>query len=382
MGAKGEYSVLELDGSRLTAITAVVHANRVEVRRWLSAFRPETVPGDNAKAIGEWVGSEFSRAGLPKGRVVLAISRGDIVLKQLSLPMAADLTEADLSNMVRLQMSRQLTMGLDGAALDYAVVGEEMSGGLRATSVLAGAMPADRVAWCRQVMSGAGLKLNRIGLRSFGAASLLAELSQRRSGPVLGIAVGASSAEFVVVQDGKMMFARAADVPRPTQRDEIDSFAERISVEAKRTWMSFRSGRTVADLEVVALIGEGDLARRVAERCAQGLGCAADTVTVPPGVVLPEHMPEGERAIAAPLAGLLLEQLVDKPTLDFANPRRAPDRFVRQRQVALLAVLGIIVVGGFGLVTAKKSLRVLEEKRTTLLGAEASLKKKADEALA
>ncbi len=382
MGAKGEYSVLELDGTRLTAITATMHSSRVEVRRWLSAFRPETVPADNPKAIGEWVGSEFERAGLPKGKVVLAISRGDIVLKQLSLPANAELTEADLSNMVRLQMSRQLTMGLDGAAIDYAVVGEELTGGSKSTAVLAGAMPAERVAWCRQVVSAAGLKLSRIGLRSFGAASLLAELSQRRAGPVLGIAVGASSTEFVVVHDGRMLFARAADVPRPTQRDEIDSFAERLSVEAKRTWMSFRSGRSIAEVEVAAVIGEGDLAKRVAERCAAGLSCSPDTVTVPPGVTLPDHMPEGERAIAAPLAGLLLEQVINRPTLDFANPRRAPDRYLRQRQIALVATLGVIVFGGFGFVTAKRTLRDLESKRADLQSAEASLRKKADEALA
>src|SRR2546421_341402 len=70
--------------------------------------------------------------------------------------------------------------------------------------VLAGAMPADRVRWWREIASGAGLNLRRIGLRCAGGAALLAELSQRRAGPIMGVSVGAGSTEFVIVEDGQM----------------------------------------------------------------------------------------------------------------------------------------------------------------------------------
>jgi hypothetical protein len=383
VGNKGEYTVLELDGSRLTAITAAVQSSKIEVKRWLSAQRPETVPVDNVEAVGGWIGQELRKAGLPRARVVLAVSRGDIVLKQLSIPAAGAITEAELANLVRLQMSRQLTMSMEGTAIDYAVVGEETVGASRAKSVLVGAMPADRVKWCKSVINAARLKLSRIGLRSFGAAAVLSELSQRRTGPLLGIAIGASSTEFMVVQDGHMVFARAADMPRPAQRDEIEAFAERVSVEARRTWASFRSSRPGAgEVDCVAVIGEGELARYVAERSAAGLGCVGETVTVPPNVVLPERMPEGERAIAGPLAGLLLEQLIKRPTLDFANTRRVPDQGARVRILAMCAVLALIVFGGFGFVAAKLELDDLRGERDVLAQQQADLRKQADASLA
>lgn len=374
MGFGGEFSVLELDGTRLTAVTALVSNGRVEVTRWLSAVLPETVAVDDAMAVGHWIGSEFRRAGLPRGRVLLAVARGDIVLKQLSIPAGADASDADIAGVVRLQLVRQLTMPLDGAVIDYAAGGEEGAARL----VLAGAMPAERVAWCRDVAKAAGMKLRRIGLRCFGAAALLADLSQRRAGPVLGVSIGAGSTEFVVVDDGQMVLARAADLARPGSRAEIDSFAERVAVEAKRTWMSFRAMRAGVEGPVAVALGEGDLAKRVAERCAAALEARGETLAIPASVTCPSHMPESDRAAAAPLVGLLLEQVVGRPTLDFANPRKLPDTAARRRQLAMAGVLGLILLGGGAYVGASQKLASIEHEITMLRERESKLRGQRD----
>jgi Tfp pilus assembly PilM family ATPase len=179
MAVGREFSVLEIDGTRLAAVSAVVTGDRIAVRRWLIANRPETVPGDRAAAVGEWIGSEFARAQLAKSRTILAVSRSDVVLKQLSLPQSAALTPHELANVVRLQMVRQLTMQIEGTAIDYLPpVAHPGISSQQLLPVMAGAMPSDRVAWSRELVQSAGLKLRRIGLRCFGAASLLADLSQ------------------------------------------------------------------------------------------------------------------------------------------------------------------------------------------------------------
>jgi len=374
MGLGGEFSVLELDGACLTAVTASVSNGRVEVTRWLTAIRPETVAQDDANAVGHWIGSEFKRAGLPRGRVVLAVARGDIVLKQLSIPAGANASEADIAGVVRLQLIRQLTMPLEGAVIDYAAGGEDGT----SRFVLAGAMPAERVAWCRNLAKAAGMKLRRIGLRCFGAAALLADHSQRRAGPVLGVSVGAGSTEFVVVDDGQMVLARAADLVRPGSRAEIDAFAERVSVEAKRTWMSFRAMRAGVEGPVAVVLGEGDLARRVAERCGATLEARGETLAIPPSVTMPSHMPESDRASAAPLVGLLLEQVVARPTLDFANPRKLPDTAARRRQMVMASVLGLIVLGGGAYVGATQKLSSIEAEITQLRERETKLRGQRD----
>ncbi len=362
MAVSREFSVLELEGPRLIAITAAVSGTRIAVKRWLTAVRPETVAADSAAAVGEWIGSEFQRAGLPRGRVVLAVSRGDIVLKQLTIPTseAGTVTDAELAGIVRLQMRRQLTMPLDGTAIDYLPIGGPKLGSWSAAAtsriVMAGAMPADRVAWCREVTAKAGLKLRRIGLRCFGAAAVLAELSQRRAAPVLGLAIGSGSTEFVVVEDGVMTFARAVDIPRPVAKAEFEAFAEKVAVEAKRTWMSYRASKPGGEAELVGVVGEGELARAVGERCAAGLSCSWDMIGAPAYVEWPAHMPESDRSLAAPLVGMLAETVLERPSMDFANPRRLPDTAARRRQAALIAMLGLIVIGGVGFITADRSL--------------------------
>lgn len=378
MALGGEWTVLELDGARLTAVTASVSGSRVEVRRWLSAVRPETVAAEDARAVGQWIGAEFRRAGLPRGRLVLAVARGDIVLKQLTLPGNAEATDAEIAGVVRLQMLRQLTMPLEGAVIDYAPVTEGGEGGGK--WVQAGAMPAERVRWWREVAKAAGLKLKRIGLRCFGAAALLGELSQRKAGPMLGVAVGSGSAEFVVVDDGQMSLARAADLARPASRAEIDAFADRVAVEARRTWMSYRGTRPGPVGPGVVVLGEGELARRVAERCAASLEAPGETLGVPGMVTMPSHMPESERGSVAPLVGLLLEQVVGRETLDFANPRKLPDVAAKRRQMVMAAVLGLIVLGGGAYVMGMRRLEGMRGELAALRGREAKLRRDLEQA--
>lgn len=375
MAVGREYSVLEIDGPRLAAVSATVAGDRIAIRRWLISHRPESLAGDRPDAVGAWVGGEFSRGQLGRARTILAVARGDVVLKQLALPASSTLQPHELAGVVRLQMLRQLAMQVEGAAIDYLPPvphpGEPQAPSIH---VMAGAMPADRVEWSRRMAQGAGLTLRRIGLRCFGAAALLSDVSQRRHGPVLGIAVGAGSVEFVVVEDGQLAFARAVDAARPAEGEQA-TFADRLAVEAKRTWMSFRSTRAGGEPELVAVVAEPEVGKLVGERAAASLSCEWDLVGMPAFVEVPSTMTQAERALLAPLVGLLCETLLNRPSLDFANPRKVPDPNAKRRQVALVAALSLIVVGGGGTIIADRLLGDLRSQQADLQVKEASLRK-------
>lgn len=393
MAVGKEYSIFEIDGSHLAALSAIVSSDRIILRRWLVAQRPSEVRGDDASAIGQWVGAEFQKAQLYTGRVILAASRGDVVLKQLTLPAGASrevsgsgtrsgkgggLLEQEVASIVKLQMARQLTMQGDGTAIDYlspqlnspsgagalgtgASAGTGASPGAQAVpsglmTVMAGAMPADRVAWSRGVASNAGLKLNRIGLRCFGIAALVAEISQRKNGTVLAIAMGSGTTEFVLVEDGQLTFARAVDLERPSSEIDWDGYAEKIAVEAKRTWMSYRAGMSAAGAEMVAVVGQGQLAQLVGQACAASLGCTSIAVGLPGFVQIPDDMPEAAQAMLAPLVGLLTETVLGRKSFDFASPRQLPDTKAKQRQLVLAGALGVILLAGVGYIAADQKL--------------------------
>jgi len=372
-----DISVLELDGPHLAAITAAVNGARIEVHRWHFAERPTDIAPDDVQAVGEWVGREFRTANLARSRVVFAVSRGDVVLKHLALPASPSVSAGDLAGMVRIQMVRQLTMTVEGTAIDFLPL-DAKSPTAAVRPVLAGAMPAERVDWCRRIASAGGLKLARIGLRSFGTAAALANLSQRLDGPVLGVAIGATSTEFVVVDDGRMVFARAADLARPGAPEDFESFADKVGIEARRTWISYRAAMESREPAVAAILADGELARIVADRCGTALSCRGETAAPPESVVIPAELSPAERAAANPLCGLLLEQLLGRPMLDFANPRRMPDRAARVRQLVLASALGAILVGGVGYVVRDSSLSTLRTELAALEASEKDLRGKVD----
>jgi hypothetical protein len=373
--ASQEFTVLELDGAHLSMLGASVGKDRLEITRWRSAARPEGVE-DTPAAIGAWIGRELREGGFTRSRVVLAARRNDVVLKQLSIPAGPEVTETSIAGAVRLQMVRQLTMPMEGTSVDYTVMPGTQAG---QTAILAGAMPADRVQWCRDVCAGAGGKLRRIGLRASGAAALLAEVSQRRAGPVLGIAIGPGSTEFVIVEDGHMVLARATEVARPAQEENQERFIEKLAVEAKRTWMTHRASGNVKELELVGVIGVGDLTRHVAQACGAALGVSGEQVQLPSIARVSTSIPENEFGDAAALAGLLVEGIVNTPRLDFANPRKMPDLAARKRQAVLAAAAVLIIAGGASLVAAKKSLGKLERELETARAEESSLRRKVNE---
>lgn len=360
MADQGNIIGVDLDNTHLSAVMASVGREQVNIDKWLEAKRPDSVDPAEAKAVGEWIGEELRKAGINRGRVVFSVPRGDVVLKRFVLPAGADSTEADLAGMVHLQMSRQLTVGLEGTAIDYMATGESSeAGGTR--PVLAGALPGDRLKWLQEVAKAAGLKIERLGIRSAGAAALLAAVSQRHEGSLLVIWLGWTSAEFTVVENGQPVFARATDMPRPGRETTADaSYAQRVAVEAKRTWMSYRMSRESADIEAVAILSETELGELVAERCSEALEMQAEQVGYPKSVYLPRNMEPVDRSVMAPLIGLVAERVIATPTLDFANPRKAPDLAAGKRQRVLLSAFAMIVICGLSYVFASGELAKLE----------------------
>lgn len=379
---EGTHVAINLENDRLVAVMADAHGSSVTVKGWLHAQRPGEVDGNDAKAVGKWVGEELKKAGMHRvarrGRCIFAVPRGEVVLKRITFPPG--LSEVELPSMVKLQMVRQLTVTPEAAAIDFAEIPSAGSGhGANlaqpsGTTVLAGALQGDRVEWRRNVAEGAGFKLGRVALKSAGAAALLAALSQRRGGAVLGIAMGCGSTEFVIVEDGQLVFARATDLVRPERvgGGEEASFAEKVAVEAKRTWMSYRATPDSPEIEAVMVLGDDALARLIAGRCTEGMDLPAEAAAFPDFIEVPGDMPSADRAAVAPLVGLVAEPVIGRPMLDFLNPRKAPDLAAARRQRVLLGSLAAILVLGGGYTMMQMSLASKQEELEALQSASAS----------
>jgi len=356
----GDFVAISLEQDRLVAVHAAASGGssaKIQIKAWVSVPKPAEVDLADASAAGQWMLQQLRGAGMEnaarRGRVIFGVSRGEVILKRIIFPPGT--SEADLPGMVRLQMLRQLTVSPESAAIDFVLV--PMSSG-QATdltksglSVLAGALQTDRIEWRRAVARAAGVRVSRMGLKATGAAALLRETTLRRSGGIMGITLGCGTTEFVVVEDGQLVFARSTELLRPdpatAEKSEEEAFAEKVAVEAKRTWMSYRVTADSAEIESVVVLGADECAGTVARKCQESLEFPADHGAFPSLVVAPESMPLRDRGAVAPLLGLIAEPALGRPTLDFANPRKAPDVGAAKRQRLLLGSLAcILLLGG------------------------------------
>jgi hypothetical protein len=148
--------------------------------------------------------------------------------------------------------------------------------------------------------------------------------------------------------------------------------AEAVVTEARRTWMSYRSGDDSGGIGQAVIMGD----RRVAEYAAGPVG----EMLKMPVKVLREH-PRVEVDEAAtlrgetgtpdlsrvwPLIGLLLEGESQAEHIDFLHPREAPDLGARTRQRRLLAVAASVIIGGAAFTLMRNNLQDLRNRAQTL----------------
>lgn len=343
--------VIDLDETRLAAIECAVGAS-VSIRRSVEARLPDGIALDDASAVGRWLAETLDAAKFGRGDVLMSLPRREAVLKGLHFPDTADARD-ELVEMVGLQMDRHVSTAVESSTtIDF---GEERvrDGKLH---VLAAAVPTQRLEYLRQVLRTAKRGLAGVTLRSLGAARLASE-----AGSELIVTIGARSAEFAHVSQGRLLFSRAIEIERPAEPGRaIEHYAEKLSVEAKRTWMGLRVSVDGPAVDRVVVLGAGDVADEVAVRCGHATQLEAETRFVAPWLAVQREAAGDALAGVLPLAGLLC------PTagrlIDFEHPSAPPDRTARTRQVALGSVLALIVLGGGGWVLAQGAIGRLESQ--------------------
>ena len=343
----------------VSAVVVAVRRGVARVERTVTADRPDSVDPSEPIALGSWIRTVLDGSGVRTRRTVLALPRGHVVLKRVAVPPA--LRPDEVPGAARLALLRAQAVPVQDVAFDC-VPPPEPEGDDPPPSertVLAGALPADRLRFVRELAQAAGLKLVGVRLRAQGTAELVrrATPAGASAAPTLAIVTGPGWGEFVLVEHGELHLVREADIARDLSVEQSD---RAVAVEAARTVL-LRAGTP----RVAVLGDEGDRAS-LAEACASATERPAEVLEPPDtlwaGTSETLSAAPGTIGRLAPLAGLALAEDAGRPGLDFLNPTRPPDPRSAVRRAAMLgaALIGIVAAGGWLL--AQRELDALQAR--------------------
>lgn len=368
-------AALDVDGDTLRVVHATGQGASARVNRVETASLE--IPADK-KDQAAVVGAALKRAvdtlrTKPK-EVVLALPRGQVVLRPMQVPMVSDMRE--LASIINFQISKDLPFRIEEAAVDFKVlraidVPATPEGGeaQKKLEVLVGAVKSDVVQFHREVAQLAGLKLVGLGLRSVAAAHY-ALRCQNSDAPFLLVSVRAEEVTLEIVAGGKLVFSRVAVVDR-------ENLLKSLEIEVVRSMHSFEgsSGGQAVQRVIVAggTGGEEEIARVVGER----MKLPAEVLEAGPCIDI-KNFDRAEMAKAITPIGLALSALDPVGlVIDFANPKKpAVQRNTKRTQtlvVAAAAVVLLFTLLGVRANLISKRVKVKEAVQAELTGAEKKL---------
>lgn len=362
MNSRHTVTAILFDGRRLLAAAPGGLVSTLSAHNIISVPVPDGLDVLDATAVGAWLKMELRAAQLNTAKVIWVLPRSEAIVRAVNLPKA-QLSMEEEQAMVRLAISRLVSFPTEQAGIDFWRSTDDAG----TASAHVAIVPAERLAWIRQVGLAAGLKLVRVGLSTGG----LIAAAESASGKTAIVAVGHAGIEIAVIDGEHLAFSRVLEVPRPSKREAMAEYLDRIESEMSRAWVT-HVGSGGMTPEQVLVLARGELAESVGQTLAKVMGCTG-RVQVKPVDGVGKNTSDADAGAAAAVAGVLLEEASGNRSLDLGGLRKPVDKHAKTRQLVLLGVLGLIIVGGGSAVLGMLRLKSLEDEITRLQGTQGKL---------
>ena len=425
---QGQVTALDVDGATLRVVQATPHGNRIAVTRIVAKRLEFAADADrsDANVLGAAIARALSQLGLKPGPVVMGVSRAQVVLRTLQLPVLDDLRE--LASMVHFQIGRDLPFRMDEAVIDFKVRRRFTPPPARAESparpdhpsaepapaprleVLVAAVKRDVVEFYQQMADIAGLRLVTLGLLPYANARCV-EACNVADGdqPVALVSLRPDEMNIDVIAQQTLLFSRGAPVKPHTEpphgvpasagqtsedstRAEIaatqppeggtpslafgvpasagETFADAVTIEVVRSLHSFSGMETQNPVTKIVVTGATGQERAVVECLEKRFATPCTMLDLATALELPgesaEHAPG---AIATIGLALGVHDAIGLP-FDFLNPKRP----AVQRDLRRIRILASIAAAAAVFVAVSGVRQILINQRLKLqLAADAEL---------
>ncbi|MFM8573579.1 MAG: type IV pilus biogenesis protein PilM [Pirellula sp.] len=258
----------------------------------------------------------LQQAGLKAGNVIACVSRNDIELRAITLPMV-DTNE--LPDMVRFAAPRYFANVNDSWPLDFITMPSHLEGSI---DCIVGAISPTLIQKIDSTVTETGLTLKHMVLRPMAAAAgAVAKHPEWNNSTVLFIDLLNDEADVVITERGKSVFMRSFYAPTDPQDENS---VKTLASEVKRTLMSSvaqRPGLKVGQIVVWTKDSLAPFAKALSQ-----------SVELPVKMLDPFTMAErADIAVAAttqtvgrfaPVLGALQFPNSSDKLIDFVNPRK------------------------------------------------------------
>lgn len=284
----------------------------------------------------------LSEAGIKSGNAIVCVSRNDIELRAITLPMV---DSNELPDMVRFAAPRYFANVSDTWPLDFITMPSHLEGSI---DCIVGAINPALIQRIAATVEGAGLTLDHMVLRPMAAAAgAIAKHPEWNNATLLFIDLLNDEADVVIAEKGNAVFMRTFHAPSNSIDAEV---AKLLSGEVKRTLFSAISQRPGLNVDRIVVWTKDSLAP-----FAEELG---RTLSLPVTMLDPFSMAERANiAIAAttqtvgrfaPVLGALHFPQESRRLIDFANPRKKVEKKKPiGRYIAAAVASGLAIAAGW-----------------------------------
>lgn len=338
-----DFIVLQWERRKLCGIVAHADGASVQIDRgfthvWPEESDPLRSPGQAAIQLR----NQFANLTSLPQKVIVCLSREDVILRHLDVP---DVADEELPDLVRYQAAARSTTPLDQLLLDFLPLPKQP--GHEGRPVLAITAPRPMVQGIQSVLRDAGLEPAEITFSSIGLAEFTAHVDRQRSDrvrhSVLAVHQDGNRIEFVILSENRVVYAHAARLAG----DDAAASVSGLLAEVSRTIVAAQRLHPQLKLHHAYVSGSGEEIVGLVSSLSERLGVPAELVE-PKQIssVRISHRDSAESAAPTPiLVGLALaESNRLTPPCDFLHPRQPPPKLnLRKLQLAVGAAAALMI---------------------------------------
>lgn len=310
----------------------------------VSLESPDPTEDAAPSSPGERISAALAARGLGRLPTLVALGRGKIELRQLSLPPAPD---NELPDLVRFQAMREFGAMQSDWPLDFIPLDDDPE---QPRAALAAAVAPEQMEEIDKLCEVAGLKPARVLLRPCSAASLFgrAHPAEEPGQVRLLIDLLGNEADLTVVRDQTVVFLRSARVSGNAL--ESTDAVEVLESEVRRTMAAAQNLLKGQKVDSLVLFGTSLKHNGLRDTLQKKFGLSVEVYDPFEGLKLKgdlrRNIPHDSDRFA-PLLGALMDEIErEKHTLDFLHPRRAEEKNTQKNVITGVAlVAGLLLVG-------------------------------------